>query len=357
MSRLFLDALRVLVERVVVVRKILQVALQVLEHLGRILCLKMLPVPGVQPVAGCKGLLRIHDELWKLARLIDLDDPHTEVRRNLVNWIEIDKGFVDLRGIVVAKLFEIELVKMAIDPILVVPRAVLGEEASKGFSAAQLGETEADHTIGICDSLRVGLVFCLVEVVPNRNFVVEECDVVIHCLIEKHLFVEGPTEFVEGELVVAGARTVGDDRAVGLLRVEHLLSCEEVLAAPELELVEMPRLRVLGNEQGRDFDRLVQFSEFLVGAGLLIEDLIVVRIVRIRCEDLVVELDCLEWARGFVHGFNGKLEIDGFIRERIDALARNPFFEVSLGFSVDFRGCGRSAFCVGNSIRAIGFRK
>ena len=257
-----------------------------------------------------------------------------------MDWIEIDEGLVDRRRIVVAELFEIELAEIAIDAILVIPRSIRAEEGSDGFRAAEIGETQTDHPIGVCNSLRVRLVFGLVEVVSDRCLVVEEGDVVEYRLVEKHLFVEGPAKLVERELVVSGARTMSHDRGVGLLRIEHLLPCKEVLSAPELKLIDVSRLWVLGNEQGRDFNRLVDFPEFLVGTCLLIENLIVMRIVRIGRKNLVVEFDRFERSGRIGRHVRGKFEVERFARERIDDLARNPFFEVAFGFPIDIHDCG-----------------
>jgi len=72
----------------------------------------------------------------------------------------------------------------------------------------------------------------------------------------------------------------------------------------------------------------------------LIENLIVMWIVRVGRQNLVVELDRLARTSRIGSGACGKFEVKRFVREWIDALAREPFFEVSIGFPVDLGKCG-----------------
>jgi hypothetical protein len=71
--------LRLLVERVVVVPQVLQVALQVAEHLGSVGDGEVTPVLGLQPVRGGELLLRLQHQFRESACLEDLDHTHAEV--------------------------------------------------------------------------------------------------------------------------------------------------------------------------------------------------------------------------------------------------------------------------------------
>ena len=137
----------------------------------------------------------------------------------------------------------------------------------------------------------------LVEVVPGGDLVIEQRHVLVQRLLVHVLLVEGPAELVERELVVLGAGADRGDRRVGLLGVEVLLAREEVLAAPELHLVDVLRVRIRGDQALHHRDRLVGAPELVVRARLLVEHLIVVRVVGVGREDLVVERDRLERTR------------------------------------------------------------
>jgi hypothetical protein len=107
------------------------------------------------------------------------------------------------------------------------------------------------------------------------------------------LLVEGPAELVECQLVVGRDGSHGGDGAVGLLGVQVLPAHEEVLPAPELHLVDVAGMGVAGDQLLDHPDGLVVASELVEGAGLLVEDLVVVLVVRVGGQDLVVELDGL----------------------------------------------------------------
>ena len=79
--------LRVLVLGVIVVRQILQVALQVTQHFGRLAHIEVMPVLALQAVCAREVLLRREHELRESALLVDFAHPHAEARRRQVERV------------------------------------------------------------------------------------------------------------------------------------------------------------------------------------------------------------------------------------------------------------------------------
>ena len=331
---LLVGQLCLLVERVIVIREILEIGFQVAEDFRGVVGVEVAPVLGLQAVAGRELLLRLEDELREVARLEDLDHPHAEVRRGLVQGVELDERPVGGSGVVVAKLLEVELAKAAVDVVLVAPAPARREVLLHGRGAAQVGEAEADDAVGVGDPTLLTFVTFVtgpIEVVPGGDLVIEQSDVLVERLLVEFLLVERPTELVQGVLVVLGSHAHAGDRCVGLLGVEVLAPDEEVFGPPELDLVYVPGVRVLGDQLFDHGDRLVVAPQFVVGARLLVEDLVVVRVVRIGGEDLIVELDGFQGARPGRRFTAGKLEVDVLVGRGDLRCVEGTTFEVLLG--------------------------
>ena len=80
-----------------------------------------------EPVGGGERLLRLEHELREVALLVDLDHAHAEVRRRLVQRIQVDERLVAGGGVLEAELLEVELAEVAVDAVLVALVAVRGE--------------------------------------------------------------------------------------------------------------------------------------------------------------------------------------------------------------------------------------
>ena len=117
-----------------------------------------------------------------------------------------DECLVRLGGVVIAQLRQVVLAEVAVDAILVTALAIRAEVLLHGFRPAEVREAEADDVEGVGDASLVTLFVLSVEVVADRDFVIEQRDVSVQRLVVKILFVERPAELVERELVVLGHR-------------------------------------------------------------------------------------------------------------------------------------------------------
>ena len=195
--------------------------------------------------------------------------------------MQTDEGLVDHRGVVVAELLEVELAELAVDAIFVATLPVLCEVRFDGLGAAEAGEAEADDPKGVGDAPLANLVLRPIEVVSDRNLVVEQRDVLVESVVVKLLLVERPAELVQGQLVVFRGRSPPGDGRIGLLRSEELLTREELLGSSELHLVRVSRRRVRFEQSFDDRYGFVGPSQLVVRASLLIKDRVVVLVGRI----------------------------------------------------------------------------
>ena len=69
------------------------------------------------------------------------------------------------------------------------------------------------------------------------DFVIEKTNEARQGLVQQHLLVERPAQFVEGELVVVRIAATADDGGIGGFRLDELLAGEEVFATSKLEFV------------------------------------------------------------------------------------------------------------------------
>ena len=82
--------------------------------------------------------------------------------------------------------------------------------------------------------------------------------------------------------------------AIGVLGVAEPSAREEVLAPPELHLVEVRGMRIRGDQALHRLHGLFGAAELVVRPRLLVEDLVVVLVSRVLGEQPVVERDRLE---------------------------------------------------------------
>ncbi len=105
------------------------------------------------------------------------------------------------------------------------------------------------------------------------------------------LLVERPAHLVESQFEVRRTCAHADNGAVGVFGIEEFLPDEVILAAPEKDLVEIPGVGILGDEPVHDQHRLIRLADLVVGAGQLVQDLVIALVVRIRLEDFPVHRD------------------------------------------------------------------
>ena len=80
------------------------------------------------------------------------------------------------------------------------------------LSAAEIREAQADDAERVGDAALVALLVLRIEVVADRDLVIEQRDVLVQRLVVELLLVERPAELVQGQLVVVGAAPQSDDR-------------------------------------------------------------------------------------------------------------------------------------------------
>ena len=329
---LVLHVLRILIQRVIVVRQLLQVGLQVADHVRIGIDVEMLPVRRLEAVVGHERLVGLNDQARESALLVDLDHPHVEVRRNLVVGVELDEGLVRRGRVGIAALLQVVLAEVAVDLDLKAALAVLLEVLGDRLRAAEVREAQADDAVGVLDALLLELVGLVLEVVALADLVIEQRDKAMQAVLVKLLLVEGPAELVEREFVVGGTLAHRDDALVGVLGVEVFLAHEEVFAAPELDFVGVSRARILPGHPVHHLHRLVDLAELLVGARHLVQDLVVTLIQRVFLEQLLVEDDRLGrvgvmqvgCALGRRHRLGGdrRLDLVGLRRALLEILRR-----------------------------------
>ena len=244
-----------------------------------------------------------------------------------------DERVVRLGGVVIAQLRQVVLAEVAVDAVLVAALAVRAEVLLHGFRTAEVREAQADDVERVGDAPLVALFVLGVEVVADRNLVVEQRDVAVQRLVVHLLLVERPAELVERELVVLGHRAHLDDRLVRAFGVAKLLAREEVLGAAEVHFVEILRARISSGQLLHDLHRFDGASQLVVSARLLVQHLVVVLVGRILLEQAVVELDGFERTGAFqvvLHAF-GQLALQHVLHGGDALLLGSARFELLLG--------------------------
>ena len=261
------------------------------------------------------------------------------MRRDRVERIELDERAVDLGGILIPPLLEIELAELAIDAILVGAVAVRREVFADDVGSTEIRETETRDLEGVLDSTLLGGLVLRIEVVAARYLVVEQREILVQGLLVKVLLVQRPAELVERELVVFGGRSDGDDGRVGILGVTVFLAGEEVFGAAELDFIDVAGARIRGDELLHDFHGFSRAPEFVIRAGLLVQHLVAIGVVRILFEQRVVQFDGFERTRFLEIAANTFRHVEsrrGLFRNA-GLLGHRTLFECALGF----RHCGR----------------
>ena len=129
------------------------------------------------------------------------------------------------------------------------------------------------------------------RVVVGAELPVEQREERPHAVVVLLLLEQRPAVLVERLLVERRAVADADHVGVRALGVAIALLHEQRLAAAELRLVEMRRSRVFRDEPVERRERLVDAPLGLVGTRELIENEIVLRVLRIRLQQLLVHLD------------------------------------------------------------------
>ena len=114
------------------------------------------------------------------------------------------------------------------------------------------------------------------------------------------LFVEGPPQLVESELVIRRGGAPLDDRRIGVVRVAVASAGEEILCPSELHFLVVFGIRVRLDQAVHRFEGLVGEAEFIVSARFLIENFVSVLVIRILREQPVIESNRFDWTVGAV---------------------------------------------------------
>ena len=116
--------------------------------------------------------------------------------------MQLDERVVGCRRVLVAKLLEVELAKIAVDAVLVAAAALCREVLLTHFGAAEVREAQADDVKRVRDAPLVVFLVLLVEVVADGDLVIEQRHVSVQRFLVELLLVESPAELVQGQLVV-----------------------------------------------------------------------------------------------------------------------------------------------------------
>ena len=81
--------------------------------------------------------------------------------------IECDKRLIDLRCVVVAKVRQVMLAKIAVNAVLVGTLAESGVVLPYGVRPTEVAETQTDGAIGVGDAAFVFVLERLIKVVPG----------------------------------------------------------------------------------------------------------------------------------------------------------------------------------------------
>ena len=262
----------------------------------------MLPVFGFQPVLGGELPLRLQHELGEPALGERLDDAHAETRRGAVERIELHESLERLGRVVVAQLGQVVLAKIAVDAVLIRAAPVFGKEVPDGRRPAEVAEAQADDPESVGDAALLVLLVRLIEVVTDRYLVVEQRHVFLQGLVVEILLVERPAELVESELVVLAVGAQADDRGIGVLGIAIFPAREVELAAPVLHFVVVHGMRIRPDQALHRRHGLFGPTQLVVRPRHLIEDLVAVLVARVILEQLLIEGDRLERARGIHAG-------------------------------------------------------
>src|SRR5262249_34328259 len=119
MRKLLVRFLRALILSVVMRREVLQVGLQVGQHLRQFFGLVVLPVFRLQSILGRKVPLRLQNQLGESALGESLYHAHTETRGSTVVRMERYESVVCLRRVIVAQFRQVVLAKIAVNAVFV----------------------------------------------------------------------------------------------------------------------------------------------------------------------------------------------------------------------------------------------
>ena len=136
--------LRALILSVVMRREVLQVRLQVGQHLRRLFRLEVPPVFRLQSVLGREVPLRLQHELGESALGESLHHAHAETRRSAVERMERYESVVCLRRVVVAQFLQVVLAKIAVNAVLIGAIPGAGEVLLDRIRPAEVAEAQAD---------------------------------------------------------------------------------------------------------------------------------------------------------------------------------------------------------------------
>ena len=282
-----------------VCRKIRDVALQMRDDLGLLLEREALPVRAARAVGLDEVLLAREHEVGELAFLERFDDLDLQQRRFGVIRIELDERVIGVGCVLIALLLEIEVAQVRIGDERVRPRAVPVEMPRDRLGTVEIREADRQHAERVVDELlraahrriqhrRIAIA---ARVVVGAELPVEQREERFQAVVVFLLLEQRPAVLVQRLLVKRRAVADTDHVRVGALGLAIALLHEQRLAAAKLRLVQVRRARVLGDELVERRERLVDAALRFVSARELIENEIVLRVLRISLQKPFVHLD------------------------------------------------------------------
>ena len=299
-GRVLARFLRLLRLGVMVGGQVRHVALQVRDDLGLLLEREPLPVRAARAVGLDEILLALEHQIGELAFLERLDDLDLQQRRLRVIRVELDERVVSVGSVLKALLVEIEIAEVRVGDEPVRPRAVPAEIARDRLGAVQIREADRQYAERVVDDLLLrtahrrvqhGGIAVAARVVVGPQLPVQQREERRQALFVELLLEHGPAVLVQGLLVEWRAIAFLEHDRVGALRVAIALLHEQRLAAPELRFVELLRARVLLDQAIERRQRVVDAPFGFVSSRELVENEIVLGVVRIRLEQLLVHLE------------------------------------------------------------------
>ena len=260
------------------------------------------PAGGVGAAEFARGAVALHVVLLGAERqrrqpalVVDADHARLQRRRLGVQRLparERRKGVGRVLGPV---LPDVELAQLLVDAELVAPPRIAGDVGRDRLGTLQVGQADAGDAEGVFDQFAVGprQALELVEggVAASGDLQVEHAEERAQRLVEPALLELRPALHVERAVVEGRAGLALHQLRVGLLGTRVLAAVEQQLAAAELGLVAVHRVRVRGDQAVERCQRGFRPAAQFVRTRQLVEHAVVVRIVRVGLQVVLVAGD------------------------------------------------------------------
>ncbi|MBV6417675.1 MAG: hypothetical protein CMLOHMNK_02421 [Steroidobacteraceae bacterium] len=284
-----LDFLRGLRTRVVVLRHILEIRLQLGDDPGIVRTLATDPEAAGEPVALDEFALAVEHQIREPALLVCLDRLHRKAGGVFIVRIAVDERPIGRRGVLVALLVDIEIAEPRVQQVRVGRRAVLCDIGIERCGAVEIRERDRHDPQGIVDEFavrareRIEALFLRggTRLAQHR---IEHATEGLEALLVARLLEQRPAVLVEALFVERGSRAELHRLRIGRLGIAVALRGKEHFAAPELDLVEVRGRGIAAHDFVERGERLLGLAGRFVGARELVEHLVVARVVRVGLE-------------------------------------------------------------------------